>query len=283
MRTPLTYYGGKQQLAPVILPMIPEHRLYCEPFLGGGAIFFAKSPSQAEVINDTNRELINFYEVVQRDYVELEKHIQISLHSRGLHRKATVIYENPDMFDKVRRAWAVWVLAAESFGAMLNGSYGYDLTGSTAIKTRNKRDSFSLDYAVRIQDVEIECADALRIIRSRDSAETFFYCDPPYINTDCGHYDGYTIEDYDMLLKLLSSIEGKFLLSSFPNQLLEDYAANKGWTMQKIEMRMSVNAKSENRKATKTEVLVGNYGLCANQPDLFLQLDNDIYPTDKHE
>lgn len=64
-----------------------------------------------------------------------------------------------------------------------------------------------------------------------------------------------------MLLKLLSSIEGKFLLSSFPNKLLEEYAANKGWTMQKIEMRMSVNAKSENRKATKTEVLVGNYGL----------------------
>ena len=73
------------------------------------------------------------------------------------------------------------------------------------------------------------------------------------------------------------------MLSSFPNQLLEEYVANKGWTMQKIEMRMSVNAKSENRKATKTEVLVGNYGLCANQPDLFLQLDNDIYPTDKHE
>lgn len=52
------------------------------------------------------------------------------------------------------------VFAAESFGALLNGSYGYDLTDKAAIKTRNKRDSFSLGHAVRLQDIENECADA---------------------------------------------------------------------------------------------------------------------------
>lgn len=42
LRTPISYYGGKQRLISKILPLIPEHNLYCEPFLGGAAIFFAK-------------------------------------------------------------------------------------------------------------------------------------------------------------------------------------------------------------------------------------------------
>lgn len=36
MRTPITYYGGKQRLAERILQMMPGHRIYCEPFFVGG-------------------------------------------------------------------------------------------------------------------------------------------------------------------------------------------------------------------------------------------------------
>lgn len=42
LRTPLTYYGGKQQLCKEILHQIPQHQLYCEPFCGGAAVFFGK-------------------------------------------------------------------------------------------------------------------------------------------------------------------------------------------------------------------------------------------------
>jgi len=63
LKTPITYYGGKQQLSQIILGLIPEHNLYCEPFCGGAAIFFAKEPVPVEIINDTNRELINFFKV----------------------------------------------------------------------------------------------------------------------------------------------------------------------------------------------------------------------------
>lgn len=54
MHTPITYYGGKQMLVDTILPMIPTHKIYCEPYFGGGAIFFAKGKSYLEAINDIN-------------------------------------------------------------------------------------------------------------------------------------------------------------------------------------------------------------------------------------
>ncbi|MDR1459143.1 MAG: DNA adenine methylase, partial [Bacteroidales bacterium] len=110
MKTPVTYYGGKQKMVNTIVPLLPKHRLYCEPFCGGAAIFWAKEPSEIEVLNDTNREVTNFYQVAKNDFVNLEKEIRITLNSRDLHRKAGVVYDNPDMFDERKRAWALWVL-----------------------------------------------------------------------------------------------------------------------------------------------------------------------------
>ncbi|MDR2490222.1 MAG: DNA adenine methylase [Spirochaetaceae bacterium] len=187
MRTPLTYYGGKQQLTAKITALIPPHKTYVEPFIGGAAIFFAKEPSQCEVINDTNGELINFYEVMKRDFSALQSEIQISLHSRKQYHCATVVYSNPDMFDRVKRAWAVWVLANTSYGAKLDcGGWGYDRKGKFPAKIARKCALMTLDYGARLQNTQIECCDALRIIGSRDAPDTFYYCDPPYVGADQG-------------------------------------------------------------------------------------------------
>src|SRR5690606_25498918 len=156
LKTPISYYGGKQNLISTILPLFPTHQTYVEPFVGGGAVFWAKKPSSCEVINDYNRELINFYEIVQNDFVDLEKMIRISLHSRSLHNDATVIYNNPHMFDRIKRAWAVWVLAAQSFSSMLDGTWGYDRSkGTTSKKISVKREGFTIDFSIRLQNVQI--------------------------------------------------------------------------------------------------------------------------------
>ena len=257
MKPLLTYYGGKQQLAGRIVGMMPEHRVYVEPFFGGGAVFFRKDPSPVEVINDTNSELVNFYETVKRDFTSLEKEVMITLHSRDLHRKAKVIYENPDMFDGLKRAWAVWVMANESYGSKIDATFGYDRNGSTSQAIRRKRESFTYEYAVRLQDVQIECADAVRVIKSRDTAETFFYCDPPYVGTDMGHYDGYSQEDFDRLIETLEGIDGRFLLSSFRNPALSEAIERHGWWSR--EYRMS-KAMSKARNP-KIEVLTANYAV----------------------
>jgi DNA adenine methylase len=262
LKTPTSYYGGKQNLVATILPLFPKHTLYAEPFVGGGAVFWAKPPSDVEVINDVNRELINFYEVVQNEFVELEKMIRISLHSRSLHNDSLVIYNNPHMFSRIKRAWAVWVLAAQSFSSMLDGSFGYDKQkGTTSQKITNKREGFTLDYSIRIQNVNIECTDAIRIINSRDFEKAFFYCDPPYFNSDCGHYDGYTKEDFEMLLQALSRIKGKFLLSSYPSDILDQYTKEFGWSVKKLEQSVSVANNCGKPQKKKIEVLTANYDL----------------------
>lgn len=262
IKTPISYYGGKQNLISTILPLIPNHKTYIEPFVGGGAIFWSKKPSEVEIINDYNRELINFYECVKNEFVELEKMVRISLHSRSLHNDATVIYNNPHMFNKLRRAWAVWVLAAQSFSSMLDGSWGYDkIKGTTSQKISNKRDAFTEDLAIRLQNVQIENTDALRIINSRDYKDAFIYCDPPYFNSDCGHYDGYSIDDFENLLKTLAKCHGKFLLSSYPSDILKRYAEENNWYTKKIEQKVSVANGTGNPGKKKIEVLTSNYDL----------------------
>src|SRR5690606_30808198 len=122
-------------------------------------------------------------------------------------------------------------------------------------KITNKRNDFTLDYAIRMQNVQIESTDALRIIRSRDFEDAFFYCDPPYYNSDCGHYDGYTIEDFEMLLKTLSGIKGKFLMSSYPSEILKKYSKENGWYTKTIEQTVSVANSTGKPGKKKIEVM----------------------------
>ena len=176
-----------------------------------------------------------------------------------MHQDAAVIYQNPHLFDKMSRAWAVWVLASQSFSSMLDGSWGFDKSRNTTTKKIiNKGRALTEEYAIRMQNVQLECADATYIIRSRDTPEAFHYCDPPYFNSDCGHYGGFAEHHMRQLLETLAVIKGKFLLSSYPSELLKGYLEAYGWNSREIKQKVSVNAKSGKLKE-KTEVLTWNY------------------------
>jgi DNA adenine methylase len=107
--------------------------------------------------------------------------------------------------------------------------------------------------------VQIECCDALRIIQSRDTPETFFYLDPPYVGYDQGYYDGYTQMDFDALLTLLESIKGKFLLSSFHNANLKDFTRRNGWHTVELRLSSSMTHGQGRTVRDKVEVLTANY------------------------
>ncbi len=63
----LKWPGGKRDLLAKILPLVPkEYGTYYEPFLGGGALYFALQPKQA-ILSDANLDLIECYKVIRDD------------------------------------------------------------------------------------------------------------------------------------------------------------------------------------------------------------------------
>jgi DNA adenine methylase len=70
-----------------------------------------------------------------------------------------------------------------------------------------------------------------------------------------GHYGGYTEADFEALLTLLEGLDGKFLLSSFPSDILKKYVDKNNWHSVEIEMTTMASSK----RKPKTEVLTANY------------------------
>lgn len=255
MKTPITYYGGKQQLLKNILPLIPEHRVYVEPFVGGGAVFFGKEPSTVEILNDKDGEIINFYQTIKKQFPALQKEIRAVLHSREIYKRAMVTYEHPYMFNNVQRACAFWVLTNMGFAGMV-GSWGFGNDDSKEAAISKKKELFLKEYADRLEKVQLESTDALKVLKRCDGKDTFAYCDPPYIGSDMGHYASYTEKDYKELLDVLARYKGKFLLSSYPSAILKEYIKKYGWKVIRIEKTVAV---TKNTDKVKTEMLVFNY------------------------
>ena len=258
-KTPITYYGGKLNMVSEILPLIPEHRIYTEAFFGGGAIFFAKSPSESEIINDINSLAINFYEVLVTDFDNLKQKIEATLFSRATYSVAVTIYRMPHLFNKLQQAWAFYIGTNMGFSCQI-GSWGYDKYGKRVKALQNKKMKFNTDVFKRLEHVQIENVDACKVIKARDTKDAFHYVDPPYIDSNQGHYGGYTKSDYRELLQTLSKVDGKFLLSSYPSKLLKKYTKKYGWHTKTFDKPLSAR-KSENgkKRKRKVEVLTANF------------------------
>jgi DNA adenine methylase len=263
MKTPITYWGGKQQLAPKVLRMFPKHRVYCEPFFGGGAVFFAKRPAEVEFINDINGMMVNFYRVLKNRPEELQKKIDQMLHSEEVHRHYKFVYDNPSEFDELERAAAIFCLSKQSIFSILGNSW-------VMSKDRNMKSVTDIDcsmYARRLQRTSIFCRDAVKVIEAVDGEDVLHYCDPPYFNSECGHYDGYSKEDFVRLLDCLAEVKGRFLLSSYPSDVLDEYVEKYGWNCEKIEMNKSAGFGT----GVKTEVLTWNYTEEGRQQELVME------------
>lgn len=261
MKTPISYYGGKQMMASHIIRLFPPHNLYCEPFFGGGAVFFMKEPSPVEVINDHDERVINFYRICKTNFDFLKDLIDQTPHSKKMHEESEHVLRNPVLYSPVKQAWAFWAQTNMSFGSCIYAGFGYGRKkNSSEKKLMNKRKSFTLEYQQRLDCVQIECRDALKVIDTRDCEEAFFYCDPPYFNAVMGHYGGYTRENFMNLLEVLSNIKGKFLLSSYDSTILQEYIKRKGWYSIKKEMNLCMaNKGGKNKK--KNEMLTANYNI----------------------
>lgn len=259
MKSPITYYGGKMNMLKHILPLLPPHKIYTEPFFGGGAVFFAKEPSESEVINDTLNLAVVFYETVCNQFDALKQKIEATLFSRKSYMKAKFICESPNLSSKIEMAWAFFVGTQMGFSCKI-GSWGYDKYGKRVKAFLNKKLQFTPEIARRLEHAQIENNDACKVIASRDTIDTFHYVDPPYINSNQGHYGGYSEQDYRNLLDTLSEAKGKFLLSSYPSKILDEYIEKHGWYSRAFDKPLSARKSEGNApRGRKIEMLTANY------------------------
>jgi DNA adenine methylase len=259
MKTPITYYGGKQGMLKHIRPLIPEHDLYCEPFAGGAAVFFDKPPAKVNVINDLNGELINFYRTVVTDPDALRNEAGKTLHSRNQYEHALYIYRHPGYFGNVQRAWAVFMLSKSGFSGQLGGSFGFDKSECRQPrKICLAKEIFTDDLKKLLEQSTIECDDAFRIIRRYDCPRAFHFMDPPYVGSDMGHYSGmFNEQNLKDLLDLCVTLEGRFMLTMYPHGKIKEYAEQNGWVIHKADRQVSA-CKTEYRRRQE-EWMICNY------------------------
>lgn len=210
---------------------------------------------------------MNFYTVARDNFTALQHRISLTLHSRATHAHAAYILANPYFFDEIERAWAVWAISKMSFASMLDGSFGYDFSGSMPMKLRNAKADFTDAICHRLERTTIENRDALQVLKTYDVPHAWHFVDPPYVNSDCGHYEGVFGEaDLGRLLDLLPQLKGKFMLTMFPHPLIAECATKHGWITHSIQRVISA---SKSSRRTQEEWMVCNYDIADEQPSLF--------------
>lgn len=265
VKTPIAYYGGKQFILPYILPRLwKERTLYCEPFFGGGAVFFGKEQDSNEVINDKNDRVVNFYRCV-KDPEKCKALLLMadqSLYAQSLYNKARAIWRGEVDTSDVEAAWAFWFLSVVCFQHIIGASFGIEKnTRSKHTQEIIVKKQLLHEAADRFERTQIMCMDAVECIKKFDTEGSFFYVDPPYVGADQGHYKGYTQDDFDALLECLASIKGKFLLSSYENDKLTKMTKTHGWYTERIKSYTSYMNTGKQEHKLRTELLTANYDI----------------------
>jgi DNA adenine methylase len=225
-----------------------------ELFCGSAKLLFAKTPSQHEVINDINGELMNFFLVAKyRPSALAEKFYTALVHPLEFKRLRAM----PVSRDEVERAFQFLYLTRFSFG-----SKGEHFAFPSTDFSKNKRLLFiekSLQKtAERLSNVAIESQDFAAVIAKYDSPSTLFYCDPPYVNFGGnGRYGVFTGAQLDTLLRALSRIKGKFLMSEESHP--EVATRLRGGRFRVRRMKTSYTLQSVSNNKTVTELLISNF------------------------
>jgi DNA adenine methylase len=253
-----SYPGGKFSMADWIIDHFPDHDCYVEVFGGSAAVLSQKKPSSAEVLNDRDGDIVQFFEVLRDRANELIAWLRDTPHSRELHRKYGEQFYNgyrPD--DPVERAGRFWYLRETSFGGKYESLSGYNgsVKRNVARRTRNKREQLR-NYSRRFDHVQIENLDFEALFERYDSDRTLFYCDPPYVEEGDALYSGADF-DHARFVDCLAELEGDWIISytDLPPQL-ETLAVR----IDEREQRYRI-AQGNGWEKTNTERLVMNYDL----------------------
>jgi len=193
----LKWAGGKTQMLSELLPKVPSsYGRYIEPFLGGGAMFFALQPEKA-IIADSNPELINMYRQVADNIDEVIRYLKE--------------YENTsEMFYNVRSLEWEALPKPEAAARTIylnrtcfNGLYRVNKHGQFNVpygKYKNPRicDEEGLRAASdALKKAEILCGDYFLVLDHYAQPGDFLFLDPPYLPvSEYSDFKRYTKEQF---------------------------------------------------------------------------------------
>lgn len=247
------WVGGKRRLAPQILPLLPGHTCYVEPFAGAAALFFAKQPVKVEVLNDVNGDLISLYRVVQHHLDEFIRQFRWSLASRQVY--AWLQETRPETLTDIQRAARFFYLQKLGFGGKVDGqTFGVATTSPARLNLLRLEEDLSAVH-LRLHQVTIEHLDWAACIERYDRPHTLFYLDPPYYGTE-GYGVDFGLEQYDRMAQLLRTMKGKAAVSV--NDIPAMRQAFKGLTMKRLAIKYTVGAAGRGRQE-RGELLIMNF------------------------
>ncbi|HFL4395274.1 TPA: DNA adenine methylase [Escherichia coli] len=246
------WIGGKRRLAKHILPLFPAHTCYVEPFCGAAALYFLKTPSKIEVINDINGELVNLYRVVKHHLEEFVRQFKWALVSRQIYKW---LQDTPEeTLTDIQRAARFYYLQKQAFGGKVaDHTFGTSTTSAPRFNLLRIEEELSMAH-LRLSRTLIEHLDWHQCIERYDRPHTLFYCDPPYWGTE-GYGVEFGLENYDHMAELARSTKGKMIISV--NDIPEMRQAFNGLNIQTVDI--SYNLKVTGKSTPRKELVICNF------------------------
>lgn len=251
MKQLIKYPGSKWNIASWIINHFPEHKVYCEPFFGTGAVFFTKAPSFIETINDINGDIVNLFKVCRERSEELIRIINLTPWSRAEY----IACEEPAS-DEVERARRTIVRFKQSHsGCNHPKSWRASYTAGSPQNTKswNELPGLIVEVCSRLKEAQIENRDALKIIECYNNTDSLLYLDPPYpLKTrNCVMYKNEMLDkQHSELLEIIKKSKAAVCISTYENELYGNML--KDWYK---DFRYTTALTGEKRK----EVIYMNY------------------------
>lgn len=224
--------------------MIPEHTCYVEPFFGAGWVYFGKSPSKAEVINDIDGELINLFRVIRTHPEELARHTENEFSAR---ERFEEFRESTKGMTDIQRAVRYLYLISHSFGGK-GRNYGYGTTKGP--KQSILPAEMAATLSDRLKNTYVENRSFEEIFRRYDREHTFFFCDPPYFETCIEFSPDQNITfgqaEHEKLAGILRQIKGKFMLTINDHPFIREIY--EGFWIEEVEVGYSIAKVGEGRR-----------------------------------
>lgn len=249
----IPWLGGKRRLADTIIPRFPAHSCYVEVFAGGAALYFLRPPSEVEVINDVNGELVNLYRVVQRHLEEFVRQFKWAQETR------------PETLTDIQRAARFYYLQHQAFGGKVSGQTWGTATSAPAPTVNLLRLEEDLSAAhMRLHGAYIERLDWQECIRRYDRPHTLFYLDPPYWET-AGYGVLFEWPQYQAMADVLGRLQGKAIVSL--NDHPDIRACFAGFHMETVPIKYNLSAREA--PVERNELIIFSWDVAAEPAGLF--------------